>query len=204
MTAQTGMLTPGFHSPVHDAQRVFRAVLDALARPLMPQRLDVVLDPPAPLSREVGAIALALCDEQTPIWLDSALTHAPDVAGWIRFHTGAPLVEDPADALFCIASGPSAVPAFDALNAGTDEEPHLSATVLIDATDALPTGDIVATGPGIDGSIAWDCAGASARFLEARRANIAMFPRGIDAILAARGTVVGLPRTTVTTQKEKA
>ncbi|HJB63039.1 MAG TPA: phosphonate C-P lyase system protein PhnH, partial [Candidatus Microbacterium pullistercoris] len=69
---------------------------------------------------------------------------------------------------------------------------------------ALPTGDIVATGPGIDGSIAWDGAGASARFLEARRANIAMFPRGIDAILAARGSVTGLPRTTVTTQKEKA
>lgn len=97
MNAQTGMLIPGFHSPVHDAQRVFRAVLDALARPLMPQRLDVVLDPPAPLSREVGAIALALGDEQTPIWLDSALTHSPDVAGWIRFHTGAPIVEDPAD-----------------------------------------------------------------------------------------------------------
>lgn len=204
MTVATGILTPGFASPVHDAQRVFRTALDAIARPLTPQRLEIVLNPPAPLSREVGAIVLALCDEQTPLWLDDALAHTADVVAWLRFHTGAPIVADPADALFCIASSPSAVPAFDTMNPGTDEEPHTSATVVIDATDARPTGDVVATGPGINGFVAWDGAGASARFLAARRANGAMFPRGIDVILAGRGSVLGLPRTTALTPKEDA
>lgn len=198
------ILTPGFQSPVHDAQRVFRAVLDALSRPLLPQRIEVVLAPPAPLSREVGAIVHALCDEQTPLWLDEALRQRGDVEAWIRFHTGARIVDDPSRALFCVASCPSAVPPFDALEKGTDEEPHLSATVVIDGTDARPTADVVATGPGIDGSLTWDGAGASARFLEARRANAALFPRGVDVILAGRGVVRGLPRTTILTPEEEA
>lgn len=202
MIATTGILTPGFASPVHDAQRVFRAVLDAMARPTTPQHLEIVLTPPAPLSRETGAVVLALCDEQTPIWLDDALRQRGDVEAWIRFHTGARIVDEAGEALFCVASSPSAVPMFDALETGTDEEPHLSATVIVDATDARAVGSFLATGPGIEGSREWDGSGLSARNIASRHAQEGLFPRGVDVILASCCTIRALPRTTILAERE--
>ncbi|WP_221585785.1 phosphonate C-P lyase system protein PhnH [Microbacterium sp. G2-8] len=195
--AQSAIRTPGFVTPVHDAQRVFRAALEALARPTTRQSVDARVTPPAPLGPEAGAIVLALCDEQTPVWIDDALRRTGEVGAWIRFHTGARLTESAGDALFCVASCPSAVPALETLASGSDEEPHLSATVIVDATAAKPTGSLVATGPGIRGSAAWDGAGLPGGFLGAWRANGALFPRGVDLLLAEQGAVRGLPRTTV-------
>ncbi|WP_156759837.1 phosphonate C-P lyase system protein PhnH [Microbacterium karelineae] len=187
---------PGFPAPVRDAQRVFRTALDALARPTRRHAFDARVTPPAPLGPEAGAVVLALCDEQTPIWLDDALRRSGEVEAWIRFHTGARIADAAGDALFCVASCPSAMPALDELAAGSDEEPHLSATVIVDATGVKPTGSFVATGPGIDGSAEWDGAGLPGGFLPAWRANLARFPRGVDLILAERGALRGLPRTT--------
>ncbi|MGI6879549.1 phosphonate C-P lyase system protein PhnH [Microbacterium sp. gxy059] len=188
--------TPGFSAPVRDAQRVFRAVLEAMSRPARPHPVDPGVAPPAPLGPLAGAIVLALADAQTPVWLDPALTRDEAAARWIRFHTGAPIVADAWDAAFAIASCPSAAPRLDELSAGTDEEPHLSATLVIDASDARPTGDLVATGPGVDGSLAWDGAGLPAGFLPQWRENGQRFPRGVDVLLAGRDGIVGLPRTT--------
>lgn len=202
--ATTAIRNPGFVSPAHDAQRVFRATLEALARPTTGQPLLARVTPPAPLGPEVGAVVLALCDEQTPVWLDAALRKSGEVASWIRFHTGSRIVDAPGDALFCVASCPSAMPALDALKTGSDEEPHLSATVLVDATAAKPVGAFLATGPGIRGSAEWDGAGCTRAFLDAWAANNAMFPRGVDLLLAGEGVVRGLPRTTVLTEKEGA
>src|SRR4051794_27826288 len=90
----------GFTDPVQDGQRVFRSVLAALSRPTLPQPLSPGTKTPAPLGNEVGAVLLALCDEQTPIWLDCALRASDDVCAWLRFHTGAHLVDSPGAALF--------------------------------------------------------------------------------------------------------
>jgi len=145
---------------------------------------------------------LALCDEQTPIWLDAALRQKSDVEAWIRFHTGARIVDEVAEAAYCVASSPSAFPPFEELSIGTDEEPHLSATVIVDATDARPVGALVATGPGINGSSEWDGAGLSARVIATRGAQNDQFPRGVDVILASCCAIRALPRTTVLTSKE--
>lgn len=199
--------TPGFANPVDDAQRVFRAVLEALARPTLAQPVEPAVLPPAPLGPTAGAVVLTLCDEHTPVWLDPALRRAGDVETWVRFHTGARIVDDPADALFCVASSASAAPALDVLRQGTDEEPHVSATVIIDATDARPTGALLATGPGVNGEVAWDGAGLPGsrpegpRFLDAWAANNRRFPRGVDLILAGDGEVRGIPRTTALKEK---
>jgi alpha-D-ribose 1-methylphosphonate 5-triphosphate synthase subunit PhnH len=188
--------TPGFANPVRDAQLVFRAVLEALARPTAPQRVDAGVRPPAPLSAAVGAVVLALCDEQTPIWLDPALRAAPEVGAWIAFHTGARVVDSTRDALFAIASSPSAAPRLSELALGTDEEPHRSATVVIDVRGARRAGPIAVSGPGVQGVVAWDGDGLPAGFLEQWQQNRAIFPRGVDVILAAETSVRGLPRTT--------
>ena len=193
----------GFADPVHDAQGTFRAVLEAMARPTTPQALDVASDAsfrtPEPLSPAVGAIVLALCDEHTPIWMDPALRDTDAVTAWVRFHTGARLVADPADALFAIASAPDHAPRLADLAQGTDEEPHLSATLLIDATAAAPQGSFVASGPGIDGEQRWDGQGMPSGFLVQWQEGRARFPRGVDVIFTIDVSVRALPRTTALT-----
>lgn len=199
VTSQNHVL--GFEDPVRDAQRVFRAVLEAMSRPAIAQSVAVDIAPPAPLGTMAGAVALALCDSQSPVWLDPALRVSGEVEAWIVFHTGAAIVDDPADALFVFASTPSAAPALAGLAQGTDVEPHRSATLVIDATAARPLGVFAATGPGVNGSLEWDGAGLPGGFLEQWQVNRTRFPRGVDVILAAGTSVLGLPRTTELKEK---
>lgn len=188
--------TSGFASPVGDSQRVFRAVLESLARPTTPQPIEVVVAPPAPLGPTAGAVVLALCDEQTAIWLDPSLRSNPEIAAWIEFHTGARIVEHPEEALFVIVSSPAEAPDLAGLAQGTDEQPHRSATLVIDVRGAHATGALEAIGPGVRGVATWDGAGLPDGFLVQWQENHTLFPRGVDVILAAETTVVGLPRTT--------
>ena len=104
------MLAPGFTDPVHDAQGTFRAIMDALARPGQPRPLAPGLAPPAPLTAELAAVALALTDADTPVWLDATLAAEPEVAAYLRFHTGAPLTDDPARAAFALIRDPVRCP----------------------------------------------------------------------------------------------
>ncbi len=187
--------TPGFAHPVRDAQKVFRAVLKALAEPTTPQRVDVGLQPPAPLGSTTGAIILALCDDQTPIWLDPTLRASDDIVAWIAFHTGARIVDRAEEASFVVAE-PSTAPRLGVLEQGTDEEPHRSATLILDARDTTGSSVLTASGPGIRNTAEWDGAGLPPGFLLQWQENRALFPRGVDVILTAGDTVRGLPRTT--------
>ena len=94
MNAAAPALAPAFADPVDNAQAVFRAVMDAMARPGTAQTLAPALAPPAPLSRSAGAIALTLLDYESPFWLDETLSRQRDVAQWLRFHTGAPIARN--------------------------------------------------------------------------------------------------------------
>jgi len=101
----SGPLSPGFADAVGDAQSCFRLVLDAMAHP---GRVHAVrpVPAPAPLGDAAAAVVLTLIDHETPLWLD------PDAAAaqaWIAFHTGAPVVEKPARAMFAVALSTSAL-----------------------------------------------------------------------------------------------
>ncbi|WP_349826798.1 phosphonate C-P lyase system protein PhnH [Brevibacterium litoralis] len=199
VTATTDL--PGFAHPVHDAQQVFRAVLEATSFPTRQQTVDVDLRVPAPLGTTAAAIALTLCDETTPVWLDPALATA-EVSAWLAFHAGIRTVEDPQQALFAFAGTPDGVPPLEALATGSDEEPHLSATLVVDTTgrsgDAGTPSIHTASGPGLKGPVTWHGAGLPETLLSGWAANHALFPRGVDVLVVdddAR-TVTGLPRTT--------
>jgi alpha-D-ribose 1-methylphosphonate 5-triphosphate synthase subunit PhnH len=84
----------GFADLVLGAQSVFRAVMEALARPGSVQSIASDALPPAPLTPELGAVALTLCDHDTLVWLDPVLAANEAVTAWLAFHCGAPLTSD--------------------------------------------------------------------------------------------------------------
>ncbi|UDQ90336.1 phosphonate C-P lyase system protein PhnH [Xanthobacter autotrophicus] len=191
-------LAAGFADPVHDAQCSFAAVMRAMAEPGLAVPLASDLDPPAPLSREAAACALALLDYETPVFLDAALSAAPAVAAFLRFHTGAPVVDDPAAARFALIADGAALPDFGAFAQGEPDYPDRSATLIVQVQE-LGAGALVLAGPGIKGRRSVSAAPLPADLPARLAANRALYPLGIDLILTAQGpdglgAVMGLPR----------
>lgn len=195
------MLRPGFADPVHDAQRTFRAVLDALARPGSLQAVAVSLAPPAPLTPELAAVALALADADAPLWLDAELAAVPEVAAYLRFHTGARIADDPAEAAFALIADPASCPPFAAFAQGMPAYPDRAATLVL-ALERLSgeslsgEGGLHLSGPGIRGTARLSAAPLPDDIVARLADNHALFPLGIDLILTAPGRVAGLPRST--------
>jgi alpha-D-ribose 1-methylphosphonate 5-triphosphate synthase subunit PhnH len=190
---------PGFADPTRDAQRAFRAILDALAHPARPYPVYGPAEPPGALGRGLAAVALTLFDEDSPVWLGGALGRDAETAAWLAFHTGAGRVGDPAAASFVIA-GPDALPPLASLALGTDEAPHRSATVVLDVRARAVPGPgparFTARGPGIDGTATLTAPWAADGFIDAWERNAGLFPRGVDLLLVDAGSVAALPRTT--------
>jgi alpha-D-ribose 1-methylphosphonate 5-triphosphate synthase subunit PhnH len=183
-------LTAGFTEPVLDAQRCFRAVLDAMARPGRVQRLPGLPEPPTPLGAAAAAVLLTLADADTPVWLDVGAA----AEAWLRFHAGAPIVAAPAEAAFLLASGKP--PPLHDLAQGTEEEPHRSATLILQVTTLEEGVGWRLTGPGIEHAHRLRVTGLPEGFAAAWQVNRARFPCGIDLILCAGDRLAALPRTT--------
>lgn len=188
-------LAAGFADPVHDAQRTFRALMTALAEPARPVPLAAALVPPAPLTPELAAIALALADYETPLWLDAPLAAAPEVRAFLRFHTGAPVVDDPASARFALIGDPERLPDFSLFAQGEPDYPDRSATLVV-AVEHFGEGPLTVSGPGIAGRRCFGAAPLPGDFAARLAANGTLYPLGVDLILCAPGAVAGLPRTT--------
>lgn len=188
-------LTPGFADPVHDTQAVFRTLLDTLSRPGTVGIVENLLPEVRATHADLAAFAalLALCDYATPVWLaqpDAALGSA------VRFHTGAPLVDEPGQAAFVYIHDASAMPALDSFALGVAESPEQAVTLLI-RVEALTGGaPIVLSGPGIQHAATIAPLGLPERFWRERAALAPLFPCGIDCYLVCGAELIGLPRTT--------
>lgn len=195
MTTADGMLLPGLADPVIDAQRIFRAVLDAMARPGTIVTLAPLPAAPAPLDAATAVVALALADRETAVWL-GATADSPAVRQHLRFHCGCPLAADPGQADFAIATEPRALPPLDAFNLGSDEYPDRSTTLILQVP-ALTGGEAwTLTGPGIRDRMGLAIAGLAPGFRDQLVANAACFPRGIDVIFTSGIQLAALPRST--------
>ena len=193
-------LAPGFVDPVHDTQAVFRTLLDALSRPGTVGVVENVL-PASQASgthrsrAELAALAalLTLCDYSTPVWLaqpDGALASA------LRFHTGAPLVDEPQRAAFAYLHDAHALPALEAFAIGEPDAPEHAATLLI-RVEALQGGaPLTLRGPGIEHTQSIAPVGLPERFWRERAELAPLFPCGIDCYFVCGDDVLGLPRTT--------
>lgn len=183
----------GFADAVHDTQQVFRRLLDGFTHPgrvvLLPQRLTA----PDALWPSSAALALTLLDHNTPVHLDPELdTEA--VRDFLRFHSGAPLVEASADAGFALIGNAGALDlAIFAL--GDAERPEQSATVIIQVPGFLKGRPKRLIGPGIATTTSLVVDGVEAKFWRQWRENGALYPGGVDVVFAAPEAIAVLPRT---------
>lgn len=192
---------PGFVDPVFGSQAVFRAALDALSRPGRVFEVEAPQSLPDGLHPAAAALALALLDTDTAVWMAPALDNGR-TRSWLRFHTGCPFVAEPGAADFAFMDSLAAAGDFSGFSAGSDERPEASTTLIVQVetlaagmSDALG-GRLSLRGPGIQHAAQLAIAGVDAVFIERWQARRAMFPRGCDLLVACGNRVAGLPRTT--------
>lgn len=196
MAVAADILAAGFSDAVIEGQAAFRAILDAMAEPGTQRPLAGIVNPPAPLSPVAAAVALALCDADTPVWLGTGLAASAGVAGWFAFHTGSPIVREPGDAHFAFCSAPEALPLMDGFAQGSQEYPDRSTTLVLQVSDFATGERLILAGPGIPDRREIAPRPMPRHFREQWRQNNAHFPRGVDLVLAGPRGVVCLPRTT--------
>jgi alpha-D-ribose 1-methylphosphonate 5-triphosphate synthase subunit PhnH len=188
------MPATAFPEPVLASAAVFRAVMDAFARPGEVRPLTGAAAPPSPLSAAAAALAMTMLDYETPVWLDAALSEYPRVGDWIRLHTGARVTSDPRQAAFAFLADPAGAPAFDAFSLGTAEYPDRS-TTLVFQVQGFGTGEALSlSGPGIADVRSFSSEPLPADFQARLAANRTLFPRGVDVILVSPDAVAALPR----------
>ena len=185
-----------FADPVHESQAAFRAVMNALARPGSIQPIAGLADAPTPLSPVAATIALALADYETPVFVDAPLAANTDIATYLAFHTGARLTVTPSQASFALIAMPEAVADFTDFALGTDTYPDRSTTLVLQVASLTSGRAFILEGPGIKGTTHLAVAGLPADIVGRLAANRALFPRGVDLILAGPDGVAALPRTT--------
>jgi alpha-D-ribose 1-methylphosphonate 5-triphosphate synthase subunit PhnH len=156
---------------------------------LLPQHLEA----PDALWPSSAALALTLFDHGTPVHLDPVLDTA-EVREFLRFHCGAPLVEGPADASFALVGNAGALD-LAAFAPGDAERPERSATVLVQVSGFLNGEPKRLTGPGIATVTSLVVDGLEAKFWRQWRENGALYPSGVDVVLAAPKAIAVLPRT---------
>ncbi|MEA2815301.1 MAG: alpha-D-ribose 1-methylphosphonate 5-triphosphate synthase subunit PhnH [Rhodospirillaceae bacterium] len=191
MNQPVTVLAPGFSDPGHDAQRLFRAVLDAFAHP---GRIMSLPDPPAgpgTISPATAAYLLTLVDRDTPLWLAPEFER-PAVRDFVRFHTGAPIVARRDEAVFAVLAHDTA--SLDGFAIGTDLYPDRSAILVIEVPVLGAGAARRWRGPGIDGQAAVAVGGLGADFWQAWADNHALFPCGVDVVFAAGSQLLALPR----------
>jgi alpha-D-ribose 1-methylphosphonate 5-triphosphate synthase subunit PhnH len=189
-------LAAGFADPVHDAQRLFRSVLDAFSHPGRIVTVDGASAGPGDISPATAAYLLTLVDHDTPLWLAPQFDR-PAVRDFVRFHCGASLVPERADAAFAVLT-PGGDDPFNGFALGTDPYPDRSATLVIE----VPTLGVGAVrtwrGPGIDGTVRVAVGATDDAFWHAWAANHALFPCGVDVVFACGAQLVALPRSIAT------
>ncbi|WP_214366873.1 phosphonate C-P lyase system protein PhnH [Pseudonocardia sp. H11422] len=181
---------PGTRLDPAAAQQVFRAVLDALARPGTPARL-----PEAGLALAPAALlpALALADLGTGVCV---LDGAGDDrwAGLLTTATSAPAVPL-TDARLVVALRPVVLGELRALRPGSPTAPENAAvaTLAVPSLDSGP--ELLLAGPGTRPGTRIAPGGLPAGWRDARAATA--FPAGADLLLVEPdGRLVGLPRST--------
>ena len=201
MSLDTLAFAGGFQEPVFEAQAVFRTLMDCMARPGTIGSVAATVTPPAPLNATAGAVALTVCDHDTPVWLTPMLA-ASALPGWLAFNAGATVTDERQNARFAFVEKGAMLPNLCLFAQGTQEYPDRSTTLVVEI-EAFDGGrPLVLTGPGIRTEEEISPLGLPDMFAHFWSENRQSFPRGVDLILVAGEKILCLPRTTVVSVKE--
>ena len=196
--SRTDPYTFGFTNPVHDAQRSFRQLLDAMSHP---GRLTclVPLAAPTPLYGATLTTLLTLADNTTPVCLNLACNTAL-VRDVLALHSGAPVTNRTDQAVFAVLD---ARDAFDADLYKSDDEdyPDRSCTLIVQCGgEESDKQACFLKGPGLQNSMKTllpHMHPSLAGYLFSRHNR---FPLGLDLILTRGDSVYCLPRSTVVSE----
>jgi alpha-D-ribose 1-methylphosphonate 5-triphosphate synthase subunit PhnH len=189
-------LPAGFADKVLSAQSTFRSVMDAMARPGSVREVVASVGTPWMVMRGTAAIALTLFDHDTPIWLDPKMSETSEVAKWLKFHSGAPVVEDASICSFALIGDAAALPDLSRFSIGTSEYPDRSTTLILQVESLTEGASYELRGPGVDGSATLRANIAPKDLFGRLAINETLFPRGIDVVLVSGEAIVAIPRTT--------
>ena len=184
----------GFADPILGAQSVFRAAVDAMAKPGHAVAIAAPLAPPAPLAPVAAAVACTLFDADTAFWLDQPLAENAQVPQWLKFQTGARLADTIETADFALVANPRGMPTLERFAQGTHEYPDRSATLILQIDALIGGAAMTFAGPGIRSEVTFAPQGLPQSFLQQWRANAERFPRGVDLVFAAPDAIACLPR----------
>lgn len=183
---QTHALTGGFTDAPIEASFVFRALMNAMARPCNLEKL-VGATPPEPLSTAASTALLTLSEPETPHYL-AGKADTPAVRVWVSFHTGAPSV-DRLNAMFALGTWSDLMP-LDGDLIGTPKYPDRSTRLIVECDNLMQNGATL-RGAGI--KVSAHCALPD---LQAIVRNNAQFPLGLGFYFTRGTQVAALPRST--------
>ncbi len=190
----------GFEDAVLESQEAFRAILSAMAHPgrIVSVRAPSVI--PRDLHPASWVVLLTLADDSVRFWTDLPIDHETRwaVQSACRVRT----VSEPQEADLALVVDPSSLAVPIAFQIGTEEEPYLSATVIVQVFSlstepSSPRGQaMLLSGPGIQERSTLFVDGCPKGFWDWRRQLEAFYPRGVDLLLVHENNLVALPRST--------
>ncbi|WP_325894390.1 phosphonate C-P lyase system protein PhnH [Grimontia sp. NTOU-MAR1] len=190
-------ITASFESPVHDAQQVFRELMEAMSHPGKQVSLDYTAQF-GTTSRAATQVLLTLADNATSLWLSERFNADETLVENIRFHCGAPLSGQKCESAFALARG-SELEDFEGFNVGSEHYPDRSTTLIIEV-DSLKEGDVlVLAGPGIQSTTKMRVKGLNPLLLLALVTKRSHFPHGVDILFTSGSDIIALPRSTEVT-----
>ena len=187
-------LETAFMLPVQDAQHSFRRLLKAMSEPGVIVSLHQLTHGWQPLNLATTSVLLTLADNDTPVWLSASLQN--DIASQnLRFHTNAPMVEHPQQAVFAVANEHISHEQLNALSEGSAVAPESSATLILQVASLSGGRMLRLTGAGIadERMVAPQLPECIIHELTERPHP---FPLGIDLILTCGERLLAIPRTT--------
>ncbi|WP_104401117.1 phosphonate C-P lyase system protein PhnH [Vibrio penaeicida] len=185
---------PGFNDPIHDAQNVFRFILNAMSIPgslqSMPSELSF-----GQANAATTQILLALTDSTTPVWLSEAFKADSELTQNLQFHANTPLATRQDKASFALlGSGQNAN--VSEFCWGSAEYPETSTTLIVQVSSLSKGVSLELSGPGIDGNASINVEGVHQSLFNQIIAISESQPLGVDVLLTCENQLMALPRTT--------
>jgi alpha-D-ribose 1-methylphosphonate 5-triphosphate synthase subunit PhnH len=196
---------------VYDTQQIYRKLLDCMARPGKVNSIEPYLvqdDHESLFSKPLLSLAFTLVDREVSFHVISDLKEkAEQYIYWQTFSKAAELHEAHYVFIGKQLSDSEIQSVMNEVKAGTLEDPHLSATILIQVntlTDSPGDGmKLKLTGPGIQGTREVYADGMPSAWIAERKKINSEYPLGVDMILTtSSGEIMAIPRTTLIVREE--